>query len=124
MTWRIPKSAEIMEQTTIAPAMTDEQIAARIGLSKARVFQLRMQAIAKIRAAVLEDESLREIVEELVGRRLPPAPVCETADCKTPLRDVRAVATREGHRFIGRQLMCAACRNAKPGMIKLLPARV
>src|SRR4051812_33259682 len=92
-----PKAADLFERTTIAPAMTDDQIAEQMGLSRARVFQLRMRAMAKIRSAVLANPTLRELAEELVGRELPPAERCENAGCPTPLDDVRTVAYRRGN---------------------------
>lgn len=46
---------------------TDEQLAVELGISKARVYQLRLRAIAKIRQTVLEDPELAEFASELCG---------------------------------------------------------
>lgn len=53
-----------------APEASDAQIAADLGISKSRVWQLRLRAMAKIKQAVLEDPDLRELAEELCGVRL------------------------------------------------------
>jgi hypothetical protein len=117
----VPKAADLFEQKSIAPVMTDEQIAAHMGLSKGRVFQLRMRAMAKIRAMVLEDQALREMAEDLVGRELPPAERCDSAGCDTPLDDVRTVAYRRGNnRFIDNVKMCTGCRQRNNGNVKVV----
>jgi hypothetical protein len=67
-----PLASRMFAEQTVAPAMTDDQIAVAMGISKSLVFQLRMRAMAKIREAVLNDDDLRDATEEIVGRRLPP----------------------------------------------------
>src|SRR4051794_26660752 len=105
MSW--PKASELFEEKTIAPVMTDAEIAVHMGLSKARVFQLRLRAMAKIRNAAIHDPDLRDAIEELTGRRLPPPSRCETPECSTPIADVRTVAMRRGRRFVGRTELCS-----------------
>ena len=53
-----------------APCLTDAEIAAQLGISRSRVFQIRLRAMAKIKQAVLDDPCLRELAEEFTGKLL------------------------------------------------------
>lgn len=49
------------------PGMSDEEIGKRLGISYGRVYQLRLRAIAKIQAAILDDPELRELASDVCG---------------------------------------------------------
>ena len=47
--------------------LNDSEIGQVLGISRARVFQIRQRALEKIRIAVLADPDLAEVVAELRG---------------------------------------------------------
>jgi hypothetical protein len=53
-----------------APGLTDAEIAEIFGVSRARIIQLRLRALWKIRRAVLEDPVLRQLAQEVCGHSL------------------------------------------------------
>jgi len=53
-----------------APGLSDGEIAKRLGMSRSRVYQVRLRAIAKFKQAVLDDPELRELAAEVCGRAI------------------------------------------------------
>jgi DNA-directed RNA polymerase sigma subunit (sigma70/sigma32) len=60
----------LAEPNRQADGPTDAELAQQLGISKSRVYQLRLRAIAKIRRAVLDDPELRQLAVEVCGREV------------------------------------------------------
>jgi len=50
-----------------APLLSDQEIADRLGVSRAAVFYQRLRALRKLRAGILADPVLRELASEVCG---------------------------------------------------------
>lgn len=72
------RARELLAETgRKAHGLTDREIARRLGISKARVYQLRLRAVTKIRQAVVADPVLRELAEEVCGVSIASPGDCE-----------------------------------------------
>lgn len=65
------RAKKLLAQTHApAPGLSDAEIGKRLGMSKSRVYQVRLRAIAKIRAAILDCPRLRELAEDVCGKSI------------------------------------------------------
>jgi len=114
------KAGDMFDRQQSVGLMTDEQIAERLGLSRARVFQLRIRAMAKIKAAILADDDLRDTAEELTGHRINKPDPCSTPDCETPYFDTQLVTKRLRGQTLDKFRLCRNCRSRSGVPVKVV----